>query len=188
MRASILKWLAVGLLAALAVYLVVRGYESWRGAVFAEGDRAGAARVQEQWSREQIERGGQILAEVAAARADEQRIAADAAKGERNALKKAEQRAAADRDAAGRSAAAADGLSRNIAALDAAAGAVDLTDIAACPGEFVRQRDAAVRARRLFGSCVAAYRDLGEGVDDAWRAVNLKLDTALSYINAVAPP
>lgn len=187
MIARILTVLAVIAACAAVLYAIVWGYETWRDGKVAEGDRAGAARVQAQWDADKVKRAGEKDAAVAAARADEQGKADAAVKGERDARLKAEQQVARYRDAAGRSAAAAGGLSGHIADLDRAARAIDLPAAAACPGEFVKQRDAAIRARAVLNACQQEYRSLAAAADDAIGTITLRLDTALSYIAAVAP-
>jgi hypothetical protein len=82
-------------LAAAVLFGIVHGYEAWRGHVFNQGDTAGAARVQALWDKDKIARDKDTLRKVAEARADEQRMAADAAKGEANARRRAEDRAQA---------------------------------------------------------------------------------------------
>lgn len=188
MKEAALKWLAIAAVIALGVWLLTRAYESHRAAIFSEGDQAGAGRVQALWDADKVKRAGETVAKVAAARKEEQDQAAAAAKGERDALTKAAATAAANRAAAGRAAAHADRLSGDIAALNAAARAADLPEAAACPAQFVEQRNAAIRAREVLGSCVAEYRQLAQDADAAGAAAQLKLDTALSYIHAVAPP
>jgi hypothetical protein len=138
-----LKILGALLLAALAVALVfgtVKGYEHWRDAVRAEGDAAGAARVQALWDKDIEKHDADTLKKVAEARADEQRMAADAAKGEADARRRAEERAQAQAAAARAASAAAGGLRDDLAALDGAARALGIPDAASCPGEFARQR------------------------------------------------
>ena len=65
--------------------------------------------------------------------------------------------------------------------------ALDMPSVAACPGQFVEQRALAVRARDLLGRCSARLESLAAGTDRAFTGITLKLDTALSYIIAVAP-
>lgn len=185
---TIIRWALTLALVAGVIFGIVRGYEWWRDGKVAEGDRAGAARVQQVFDAYKLKQAALQAEAVAKARKEEQDIAAAAAQGERNALDKAQRDAAASKAAAARSAAVAGGLSGNIAALDRAAAALGIPDAATCPARFAEQRAAAVRAREVLGSCVAAYRELGQAVDDSWGAITLKLDTALGYINAVAPP
>ena len=187
---TIAKWALLAALVAGVIYGIVAGYEWWRSGVYAEGDAAGAARVQKRFDDAKLEWAAQTIQEVSAARADEQRMAANAAKGERDARQKAERVAAAARADADRAAAAGSGMSTTIAGLNAAAAALGIPDAASCPAEFVRQRDAAVRARDVLGACSAAYIDLARAADEAFGALTLRLDTALNYIGAVqhAPP
>lgn len=155
--------------------------------VRADGYKAGAARVQGEWNADKAKRTQDALEAVQAARTDEQAKARAANEGERHAREQAEARAAAATAAARRAASAAGGLSGDIAALDRAARALDLSSAAACPGELGRQRDAAIRARAVLGACQQEYRDLAAAADDALGTLNLRLDTALGYIRAVAP-
>lgn len=182
----ILVWLAVAAACAAVVFGIVRGYEWWRHGQVQEGKILGRAEVQEKWDEDVRQRDAAKLTNMAIAFTAGKKQAADAAQGERDALKKSNSQAVADLAAARRTAAAVGGLSDHIAALDGSARAIGIPDAASCPAKFVDQRDAAVRARQLFGSCVAEYRSLGQAVDDSWRAVTLKLDTAMSYIGALA--
>lgn len=175
-------------LAAAVLFGIVHGYELWRDAKVAEGDRAGAARVQALWDADKLTRAAATLAAVAQARKEEQDTAAAAAKGEKDARDRAEAKATELAAAARRSAAAAGGLSGKLAALDAAARSAGSPDAASCPRLFAQQRDDAIQARGLFGSCVAEYRSLGEDADAALASLELKLDTALSWINATGAP
>jgi hypothetical protein len=175
-------------LGAIVIYGIVAGYEHWRDGKVAEGDRAGAARVQALWNADQVKRAGATLAAVAQARKEEQEAAAKAAQGEKDARDRAEAKAAQLAVAARRSASAAGGLSGQLAALDAAARAAGTPDAASCPALFAQQRDRAIQARALFGSCVAEYRSLGEDADGALAGITLKLETALSWINATGAP
>lgn len=184
---TVIAWALIVALCAGVVLGIVHGYEVWRDAKVAEGDKLGAARTQGKWDADVLERDGEKLAAIQAAREEEQHMAAEAAKGERDAREKAERSAAADRAAAGRATAAHGSLRESIEALDRAARDFDLTNAAALPGELVRQRDAAVRARELLRACSARYVGMAADVDDAWRGITLKLDTALGYIHAVKP-
>ncbi len=187
MTAPLVRWsLTVALLAGI-VFGIVWGYEHWRDAVRNEGAAAGAARVQTQWDEDIRKRDTAKLAAVAKARQEEQAAAAAVAKGEADARQKAETRAAADRRAADAARRAGGGLRDDIAALDGAARAVGVPDAATCPSEFARQRDAAMRARKLLDTCGARYLELAQRIDESWTGITLKLDTALGYINAVAP-
>lgn len=187
MLETIVKWALVALLVAGVIFGIVHGYELWRDSKVAEGDKAGAARVTAQWDADIKKRDADKLASITAARVDEQKKAKQAAEVESNAQKLAAAKAATDLAAAQRAVAAAGSLSGNIAALDGAARALNLPSAAACPAEFAKQRDDAIRARGLLGSCVAEYRALGQDADSAIRAVTLKLSTALGYITIVAP-
>lgn len=184
---TIVRWALTALLVAGVIFAIVRGYEWWRDGVRDEGATAGRAEVQEKWDADVRTRDAQKLAAIAKARKEEQDQAAAAVKGEHDARIKAERQAAADRTAAARAERAAGGLHGTIAALDGAARDLGIPDAATCPRLFGEQRDAAVRARAVLAACSAAYRELGTAVDDAWRAITLKLDTALGYIHAVKP-
>jgi hypothetical protein len=148
-------------LAAAVLFGIVHGYEAWRGHVFNQGDTTGAGRVQALWDKDQIARDKDTLRKVAEARADEQRMAADAAKGEANARRRAEDRAQAQAAAARRSSSAAGGLRDDLAALDGSARALGIPDAASCPGEFARQRDEAIRARAVLGACSGGISTAG---------------------------
>lgn len=185
---SILVWVATALVAALAVALIVHGYEAWRGSIYDDGKVDGRAEVQRAWDKDQIARGEAQARAVDAARSEERNMAAAAAKGEKNALDRAQAKLAEQAAAARRSAAAAGGLSGQLADLDAAARGLGIPDAAACPGLFAQQRDAAIRARSLFGACVAEYRNLAADADRDTAAIELRLDTALGWIRASAAP
>lgn len=187
MTARIVKAFLVLALCAGIVFAIVKGYEMWRGRVFNQGDVAGAARIQQLWNTDTIKRAAAAASATKAARAEEREKAALAMETEREARRNAEKLAGLAKASAARSAAAAGGMSGNLAALDAAARSGGLPTAAACPGEFVAQRDAAIRARALLGSCVAEYRSLGQDADGALDAVTLRLDTALKYIAIVGP-
>lgn len=183
----LLRWALIFGAIALIVFAVVAGYERWRDGVRAEGDAAGAARVKAQWDADVRKRDTAKLAAVAKAREEEQAAAAAVVKGESDARQKAEARAALDRAAADRARRAGGGLRDDIAALDGAARAVGVPDAATCPGRFAEQRDAAMRARKLLDTCGTRYLELAQRIDESWAGITLKLDTAIGYINAVAP-
>jgi hypothetical protein len=187
MTEKIVKAFLVLALCAGIVFAIVKGYETWRGHIYAQGDTAGAARVQQLWDKD-VERRDAIAAKaVADGRKQEREQAAQAMETEREARRNAEKLASLAQASAARSAAAAGGMSGHLAALDAAARGGGLPAAAACPGQFVEQRDAALRARALLGSCSAEYQRLGQDADDALDAVTLKLETALGYIAIVGP-
>lgn len=187
----VLVWLGVALACAAGVRWVVGSYEAWRDDIattkYQAGDKAGAGRVQARWDADTIKRGNELVAAVAAARADEQGKADAAVKGERNARQQAEARAARNLADAQRAGGAADRLSGDIASLNSAARAADLPEAAACAGQFVQQRNAAIRARELLGACQQEYRSMAADADGAVAGIQLKLATAMSYVNAVAP-
>jgi hypothetical protein len=188
MLEKIVKVALVVALCAAVVFGIVKGYEWWRSGVYNEGHTAGQAQVQEQWNKDKLARAAARDAAVATARDEERRIAAQAAQGERRAREDAERKADADRAAAAGAAAAHRGLSGKLASLDGAARATGVPDAASCPAQFARQRDEAVLARELLGSCASRYRELGEAVDAAWTAIELRLDTALGWIRATGAP
>ena len=180
-----IPWWAKALVAAAAAAALLMAYTSWRDALIEEGKVAGRAEVQAKWDQDKLDRAAATLQAVAAARKEEQDAAAAAAKGEKDARERAERQAAAARAAADRHAAAARGLSGDIAALDAAARSADLPTAAACPGEFARQRDAAIRARAVLATCSAEHGKLAADADAAVGELTLQLDTALGYIRAL---
>jgi hypothetical protein len=182
---TIVKWLLVAALCAGVVYGIFGIYEWWRSGVFNQGYAKAIAEKLAESNADKARRANEVTAAVEKARKEEQDKAALAAKGERDAREKAERQAATDRAAATRSAASAGGLSRHVAALDRAALDLGMPSAAACPGEFAKQRDAAIRARAVLGSCVEGHRRLAADADSAVGAVTLKLDTALGFINAV---
>jgi hypothetical protein len=184
---TIVKWALCAAIVAGIGYSIVWGYETWRDAKVAEGDKAGAARIQHQWDDDKVKRAGETVAAVAKARKEEQTAAARAAKGERDANANAAAKAASDLAAAKRATAVAGGLRDHIAALDAAARSLDMPSAAALAGQFVIQRDAAIRARGVLGSCVAEYTALGQAADERTRAIARDFETAMSYVKAVAP-
>jgi hypothetical protein len=188
MLQTIIKWALTAAIVFGVLYGIVLGYEHWRDSVLDEGDMRGAARVQQLWQQDSIKRAATAASATKAARLEERNHAAQAMEVEREARRNAEKVAAVAQASAARSAAAAGGLSGHIAALDAAARSGGLPAAAACPGELVKQRDAAIAARALFGSCVAEYQSMGQDADGELDALTLKLDTALSYIHIVAPP
>lgn len=65
MIARILTMLAVISACAFVLYAIVWGYETWRAGKVAEGDRAGAARVQAQWDEADRKRNTETLVRVA---------------------------------------------------------------------------------------------------------------------------
>ncbi|MFC5498123.1 hypothetical protein ACFPOE_11305 [Caenimonas terrae] len=184
---KIIRAVLIFALIAGVLFITVKVYEHWRGGVYAEGDTAGAARVQQLWNKDTIARAAAAASATKAARAEEREQAAQAMETEREARRNAEKTASLAQAAAARSSAAAGGLSGHLAALDAAARSGGLPTAAACPGEFVKQRDDAIRARAVLGSCVAEYQAMGRDDDGAIDAVALRLDTALRYITIVGP-
>lgn len=185
---KIIVWALLALLVAAVIGAIVKGYEHWRTAVFTEGDAAGAARVQILWNGDKIARDKAQALAVDAVRTEERKQAAQAAQGEKDARDRAESKAVEQAAAARRATAAAGGLSGNLAALDASARAAGVPGAAACPGLFAEQRDRAIQARALLGSCVAEYRQLGADADVALAGIELKLDTAIGWMRATGAP
>lgn len=175
-------------LGAAILFGIVHGYEAWRAHVYAEGDTAGAARVQQAWNKDKIARDEAQAVAVATARKDEQAQAAAAIQGEKDARDLADARAAeADRAARG-AAAAAGGMRDTIATLDSAARQLGVPSAAACPGLFAGQRDEAIRARSALAACSDGHQQLARDADSALNASELRGDTALSYIKATGAP
>lgn len=188
MTAKVVRIALVAALCAVVLYAIVAGYEWWAGRQVAKGDAAGAARVQLLWNADKMARDKAQAAAVSAARADEQKMAAAAAEGEKNARDRAEARAKDEAAAARRSAAAAGGLRGDLAALDNASRGAGIPNAASCPGEFAKQRDHAIRARALFGACVAEYRLLAEDAAADSAHLQLRFESALSWIRATGAP
>jgi Protein of unknown function (DUF2514). len=172
-------------LGAAVIYGIVAGYEGWRDSVRAEGDRAGYGRCKGEWNTADLKAADVTAKAVAKAREEEQQAAAKAAQGERDARIRAQAEAERQAAAARRAKSAADGLHGDLAALDAAATAAGVPTAAACPGEFAKQRDSAIRARAVLGSCVAEYRLLAEDAERERAGLELRYSTALSWIGAV---
>lgn len=184
---TIVKWAITLAIAAGVIFGIVKAYEWWRSDVCKECTSVGRAEVQQKWDADVRKRDKEKLDAISRARLEERENAAKVIQGERDARDKAEKRAAAYAAAASISRASGTGLRDTIAQLDRLARERGIPDAAACPGEFVQQRDAALRGRSLLDACSTRYRELAESSDRAWDAVNLKLDTAIGYINAVAP-
>lgn len=187
MITRILTWLAVIAACAAVLYAIVWGYETWRDGKVAEGDRAGAARVKAQWDKDVKTRDDAHAAELKTAIAEAGRMARAANQGEKDTLNTSLARARTDLAAANRAAADGRTLRDTIATANSAALTLDMPSIAACPGQFVEQRALAMRARDLLGRCSARLESLAAGTDRAFTGLTLKLDTAMSYIAAVAP-
>ena len=185
---KVLQVVAVLAICAAVVFGIVRGYEAWRGHVFALGDTAGAARVQALWSTDTIMLAAVATAAISKARTDERNDAAKAMEVERETRRNAEKSALLATAAAARSDRAARGLLGDVAALNAAAGDRGLPQAASCAGELVTERNAAIAARALLGSCSTEYRQLGQDADAERDALELRLSTAMSYIQIVGPP
>lgn len=183
----ILLWVAVAMACVLAIKFTVGAYESHMAKAVDRGDERGAARVKGEWDKDIKTRDDAHARELKAAITEAARMARAANQGEKDALEQSLARARADLAAAGRAAADGRQLRDSIAAANAAALALDMPSVAACPGQFVEQRALAVRARDLLGRCSARLESLAAGTDRAFTGLTLKLDTALSYITAVAP-
>lgn len=132
---------------------------------------------------------------VATERADRADVARNAALAFRNQERRDAERAMEiERDlqaqasaaaaAAARAAAAGDGLRGTIDTLNAAARGAGLPTAAACPAELAAERQRAITARELLGSCTAEYRGLAAEAD----GIALKLDGALAWIDQVQAP
>lgn len=186
--AKVAAWLALIALAAGLYFVIVHAYEHWRDSVRAEGEQAGAARVQAAWNEDIKKRDAETLRRVEAARAEGAQMAASAAAGELHAMQQAKARAEQQAAAARRAASAAGGVRDTIAALDRSARALGIPDAASCPGEFAKQRDDAIRARAVFGACVSAYQVLADRADRDRGDLQLRLDTALSWIRSTGAP
>lgn len=184
---TIIKWLLVIAAIAVVVYGIVFGYEMWASGQVEEGRVLGRSEVQAKWDADVRQRDTEKLVAVAVAVAQERAMGAAVVKGEKDAREKAEKQAAGYRVDAATARGNTAGLSGNIAALDWAARNIGIPDAASCAGEFEKQRNAAMRARKLLSSCSTEHQALGERVDVAWGNLTLQLDTALGYINTVKP-
>lgn len=185
---KVLTVLALIALAAGLVFGIVHGYEAWRASVFNEGDTAGAARVQRLWNEDIKKRDAEKLRAIETARSQGAQMAASAAEGELHALQQAKERAEVQARAARAAASAAGSVRDDIAALDRSSRALGIPDAASCPGEFAKQRDDAIRARSVFGACVEAYRVLADRAERESGDLQLRLDTALSWIRSTGAP
>jgi hypothetical protein len=161
-RELALKIAGALLLAALAIALLfgtVHGYELWRDAKVAEGDRAGAARIQALWDKDtQRRQAAQIELDRQAAAETLRRLTVQ----QENQRAQDARLAQARRDAAAAHA-AADGLQLRATAYLAAAGCGDRTGDSAL--ECVRQ--AAAKVVDVLGRCAGRLVDLAAAADDA---------------------
>lgn len=155
----LLKWFLIGCSCLALVFALANAYEGWRGRVFAEGDRAGAARVQSQWDEDR--------ARAQAAAIEQARLAALETKRrlERQAENEREQqtllaRARADAD---RARAAADGLQLRAAAYLNAAGCGGRSGDSA----IACLREAVAAIGNALGQCGAIAREAAADADDA---------------------
>ncbi len=179
MTETLIKW-GLGILAVLAaVAALVAFYDNWHDGIQQDGIVIGAQRKQGEWDADKIRMQEVALELVAKARKEEQDAAAAAAKNAK--VEYANEKAQAV--AIARSGAVSVGMSRYIADLNASAIGRGLPTPAACPAEFVRERDDAIRARTALDQCSSRYREVAADGD----AVDLKLDTALRYIAVVVP-
>lgn len=184
---TLIKWLLfIGAVAAV-VYAIVFGYEMWRDGKVEEGLVLGRAEVQAKWDEDVRKRDSEKLVAVTVAVAQERAMGEAVVQGEKNARLKAEKLALGYKADATVALNNLGGMSGNIAALDWAARNIGIPDAAACPGEFEKQRNAALRARKLLSACSTENQGMGERVDAAWAALVLQLDTAISYIDTVKP-
>jgi len=151
--------LAAVLAVALVIGAIVKGYESWRDAVKAEGLEAGRAEIQSKWDDDRAKaQEAAIAAAVASAAETARRLKAQ----QENERAHQNQLAQARADA-GRARAAADGLRlRASAYLDAAGcGTVPSDTAIAC----IRQ--AATALGNALGQCGEIARGIAADADDA---------------------
>lgn len=159
MQTVILKWLGVALAVIAAVFLLVKAYEGWRSSVFAQGDRAGAARVQAQWDEQRTQMAAEaVKAAQVAARETKRRMERQ----QENQHAQDRQLAQARRDAAA-AGAAADGLRVRAARYLEAAGCGSLAGDSAL--ECVSA--AARKVGDVLGQCAARHSELAAAADDA---------------------
>lgn len=155
----ILIGLLLASLAAALVFFVHRAYENHRAAVFAEGDRAGAARVQILWDEDRAKSQAQAIENARHAAAETLRRLTAQQENERvqQALL-AQARADADRARA-----AADGLRLRAASYLDAAGCGTLSGDPA----LTCVRAAAARLGDALGQCGEIARRAAAAADDA---------------------
>ncbi len=171
---SLIKWGLIALAVAGTIAAAVMAYNNWHDGIEQAGVLIGRNEVQAKWDKDVIVRQGLATAAMARVRKEEQDAAAAAAKNAKVEYENQKTQAVAT----ARSSAAAGGMSRYIASLNASALGRGLPTPAACPAEFVRERDDAIRARTALDQCSSRYREVAADGD----AVELKLDTALKYI------
>lgn len=179
MTAALIKWGLIGLAIAAAIAAIVIAYNNWHDDIEQAGVVKGRKEVKAQWDQDVIARQAAATTALARVRKEEQDAAAAAAKNAK--VEYANEKAQAV--AIARSGAVSVGMSRYIADLNASAIGRGLPTPAACPAEFVRERDDAIRARTALDQCSSRYREVAADGD----AVDLKLDTALRYIAVVVP-
>ena len=167
MIARVLAWLAVAAACAAVLYAIVWGYETWRDGKVAEGDRAGAARVQALWDDDRAKAQAKTIEDARLNAAEGlRRINAH----QENQRVQDAQLARARRDAA-TAAAAADGLRlRASTYLDAAGCGTVATDTAL---ECIRK--AVAQITDALGQCGGIARQVAAEADDA-RARGLKCE------------
>lgn len=167
MIARILAWLAVAAACAAVLYAIVWGYETWRDGKVAEGDRAGAARVQALWDDDRAKAQAQTIEDARLNAAEGlRRLNAH----QENQRAQDAQLARARRDAA-TATAAADGLRlRASTYLDAAGCGTVATDAAL---ECIRKAVASITD--ALGQCGGIARQVAAEADDA-RARGLKCE------------
>lgn len=174
-------------IAAGLLWGIVTAYESHMDAARHEAEQKGINKTVLLWNEERRQQDAQHIKDLADARTSERNSAVTSMAIERAAQEKKNAQVQADAAVAKRNADGAGRVFGLIANLDAAAIALGVPGASACPGEFAKQRQAAIDARAVARSCVAEYRSLGEDAVATLRPLNLKLDTALKYIAVVSP-
>lgn len=159
MITRILTWLAVLAAIALVVGAIVKGYEHWRDAVRAEGDKAGAARVQNQWDEDRASQQAQAIED---ARQSAKETLRRMNKQQENQHVQDTLLAKVRRDAAGAAAAVGGLRLRATAYLDAAGCGTVASDSAL---ECIRK--AAGQIGDVLGRCAARHQQLAADADDA---------------------
>lgn len=185
--AKIIAAMVVIALAAGLVWGITTLYESHMDAARREAEQKGVNKTVLLWNDERRKQDAQHIKDLSDARTTERNAAVQSMAIEREAQEKKNAHVQADAAVAKRNADGAGRVFGLIANLDAAALALGMPGASACPGEFAKQRQAAIDARAVARSCVAEYRSLGEDAVATLRPLNLKLDTALKYIAVVSP-
>jgi len=181
MKEAILKWLAVAAVLALALWLAVRGYESWRTTVHGQGYAAGAAYVRSQWDDQKVRQAAEA---VESARQSAAETLRRLNKQQENDRAQQIRLAQARRDAAG-AAASADGLRLRAAAYLDAAGCGNLSGDPAI--ECIRT--AAAKVADALGRVAERARRAAADADDAReRGLRCEADYDALILKASAPP